>query len=222
AANVNIARLDYEGTNYLNNKMLVLDSRINVDMGQMKFALEKSEITLNDFAFGLDGYMAMPNDDIALDLSFAGRDNSFKSILSLVPGIYTDSFRGLETSGSMDFKGFIKGIYNENTFPSFDVSLVVEDGMFKYPDLPRPVSDVNINLLVSNNTDNLDNTHVNLPAFSLNYDSNPIPGRLLLQNLVTYDKNGQLLGKLNLEEFTSIFPLQDKELRGSLNINATA
>ena len=108
AANVNIARLDYEGTNYLNNKMLVLDSRINVDMGQMKFALEKSEITLNDFAFGLDGYMAMPNDDIAVDLSFAGRDNSFKSILSLVPGIYTDSFRGLETSGSMDFKGFIK------------------------------------------------------------------------------------------------------------------
>lgn len=222
AANVNIARLDYEGTNYLSNKELVLDSRINVDMGQMKFGLEKSDVTLNDFSFGLDGYMAMPTDDIMLDLSFAGADNSFKSILSLVPGIYTDSFSGLETSGSMDFKGFVKGVYNENTFPAFEVGLVVEDGMFKYPDLPRPVSDVNINLLVSNRTDNLDNTQVNLSDFSLSFGSNPITGRLLLKNLVTYDIDGQLLGKLNLEEITSIFPLEGMELKGSLNINATA
>lgn len=221
-ADVNIARLDYEEINYLSNKLLSLDSRINVDMSQMKFALEEAEISLNDFLFGVDGHIAMPAEDIEMDLAFAGRDNSFKSILSLVPGIYTDSFQGLETSGSMDFNGFVRGTYSENTFPSFELGLVVDEGMFKYPDLPRPVSDVNIDLLVSNDTDNLDHTQVNLSDFSLNFGSNPISGRLLLQNLVTYDLDGQLLGKLNLEELTSIFPLEDMELKGSLNINATA
>ena len=221
-ADVNIARLDYEEVNYLSNKKLALDSRINVDMGQMRFAFEKSDVALNDFLFGIDGYVAMPGEDIELDLAFAGRDNSFKNILSLVPGIYTESFGGLETSGTMDFKGFLKGTYNDNTFPAFEISLVVEDGMFKYPDLPRPVSDVNINLLVSNPTDNLDNTQVNVSDFNLNFGSNPITGRLLLKNLVTYDMDGQLLGKLNLEELTSIFPIEGMELRGSLNINATA
>jgi hypothetical protein len=221
-ADVNIARLDYEEVNYLSNKKLALDSRINVDMGQMKFALQETEISLNDFLFGIDGFLAMPAEDIELDLSFAGKDNSFKSILSLVPGIYTESFEGLETSGAMDFNGFVKGTYNESSFPAFEIGLVVEDGMFKYPDLPRPVSDVNINLLVSNPTDNLDNTQVNISDFNLNFGSNPITGRLLLKNLVTYDMDGQLLGKLNLEELTSIFPIEGMELKGSLNLNATA
>lgn len=221
-ADLNIARLDYEEVNYLSNKHLDLDTRINVDLGQMRFALEEADIALNDFLFGMDGYLAMPADDIELDISFAGKDNSFKSILSLVPGIYTESFDGLETSGSMDFNGFVRGTYSENSFPAFEVALVVEEGMFKYPDLPRPVSDVNINLLVNNSTDDLNNTRVNLSAFNLNFGSNPITGRLLLENLVTYDLDGQLLGKLNLEELTSIFPLEGMELRGSLNINATA
>src|SRR5690606_37196305 len=221
-ADVNIARLDYEDVNYLSNKRLDLDSRINVDMGQMKFTFEEADLTLNDFNFGVDGYLAMPSDDIALDLSFAGKDNSFKSILSLVPGIYTDAFKGLETSGTMNFQGFIKGIYSEQAFPSFELGLVVEDGMFKYPDLPRPVSDVNINALVQNSTDNIDNTQVNISEFRLNFGSNPISGRLLLKNLVTYDIDGQLLGKLNLEELTSIFPIEGMELKGTLNINATA
>lgn len=221
-ADVNIARLDYEDVNYLSNKRLDLDSRINVDMGQMKFTFEEADLTLNDFNFGVDGYLAMPSDDIALDLSFAGKDNSFKSILSLVPGIYTDAFKGLETSGTMNFQGFIKGIYSEQAFPSFELGLVVEDGMFKYPDLPRPVSDVNINALVQNSTDNIDNTQVNISEFRLNFGSNPISGRLLLKNLITYDIDGQLLGKLNLEELTSIFPIEGMELKGTLNINATA
>lgn len=221
-ADVNIARMDFENINYLSNKKLALDSRINVDLQQMKFALGETDISLNDFLFGVDGYLAMPSEDMELDLTFAGKNNSFKSVLSLVPGIYTESFDGLETSGSMDFKGFIKGIYNETTFPAFEVGLVVEDGMFKYPDLPRPVSDVNINLLVKNTTDNLDNTQVNISDFNLNFGNNPISGRLLLENLVTYDMDGQLLGKLNLEELTSIFPLEGMELKGSLNINATA
>src|SRR5690606_10362488 len=53
------------------------------------------------------------------------------------------------------------------------------------------------------------------------HDALPI-WRVLLKNMVTYDIDGQLLGKLNLEELTSIFPIEGMELRGSLNINATA
>lgn len=221
-ADVNIARLDYEDVNYLRNKILGLDTRVNVDLEQMRFALEKTEMSLNDFVMDVDGYLAMPSDDIELDFTVEGKDNSFKSLLSLVPGIYTESFKGLEASGSMDFKGSVKGTYNDNSFPAFQLGLVVEDGMFKYPDLPRPVSDVNINLIVSNTTDNLDNTQVNISAFDLNFGSNPLTGRLLLKNLVDYDMDGQLMGKLNLEELTSIFPLEGMELKGSLNINATA
>src|SRR5690606_22174910 len=91
-ADLDIVRVDFEDINYLSNKNLNLDTRINVNLEEMKFELEDAEIGLNDFLFDMDGFMAMPSDDMQFDLEFAGVDNSFKSILSLVPGIYTESF----------------------------------------------------------------------------------------------------------------------------------
>src|SRR5690606_761314 len=104
----------------------------------------------------------------------------------------------------------------------FEMALVVTDGMFQYPDLPKPISDVNLNMLVRNNTDNLDNTQINISEFDLDFGNNPISGRLLVKNLVTYDMEAHLMGKLNLEEITAVFPVEGMDLRGSLNINATA
>jgi hypothetical protein len=221
-ADVRIARIDFEDINYLSNKNLEIDTRINVNLEEMRFGFEEAEVLLNEFLFDIDGFLALPQEDIEMDLVFSGKDNSFKSILSLVPGIYTESFDGINTAGSMDFNGFIKGIYNEKKIPAFEVNLLVEEGMFQYQDMPRPVSDVNITMLVKNETDNLDNTQINISDFNLNFGTNPITGRLLVENLVTYDIEGQLLGKLNLQELTSIFPIEGLDLKGSLNVNATA
>ncbi|GAB2619683.1 AsmA-like C-terminal region-containing protein [Belliella aquatica] len=220
--NALIADVTYEGTNYLRNKSFRGNTNVDVDMENMKFAFSDGEFTVNDFLFDLFGYVALPADDIEFDIEFAGKDNTFKSILSLVPGIYSESFEGIKTSGTMDFKGFFKGIYNDNSFPSFDINLNVVDGMFQYPDLPKPVSNINVAMKVVNTTDNLDLTKVDISAFNMNFGSNPISGRLLLENLVTYDIDGNLVGKLNLEELTSIFPIEGMTLKGMLDVNATA
>jgi hypothetical protein len=217
-----IADVSYEGTNYLKSKRFKGETVLNVDLEQFKFTLGDGSFTLNDFLFDLQGYIALPEDDIEMDLSFEGKNNSFKSVLSLVPGIYTDSFENLRTSGNMDFRGFMKGIYNESSFPTFDISLKVEDGMFQYPDLPRPVSDINVDMQIANATNNLDNTTINIPTFNMNFGSNPISGRFSLANLVDYTMDGALRGKLNLEELTSIFPVEGITLKGILDVDATA
>lgn len=217
-----IAEIAYVGTDYLTNKQFKGETTMNIDMASMKFAFGDGEFALNDFLFDLKGFIAMPSDDIQMDLAFAGKDNTFKSILSLVPGIYTESFVGLKTSGTMDFRGFIKGIYNESSFPAFDFSLNVADGMFQYPDLPLPVNNVNIEFQAKNETKNLDNTIINIPTFNLDFGSNPISGRFFLANLKSYDMDGALKGKLNLEELTSIFPIEGMDLKGLLDINAQA
>jgi len=218
----NIVRMDYEEVNYLSNKVFTADTKIQVDMQQMKFTFGEGQFGINDFLFGVDGFIAMPEENIDFDLIFEGKENTFKSILSLVPGIYTESFDGIKTSGTMDFGGFFKGSYSETQFPSFDIALKVKDGMFQYPDLPRPVKDINVDMSVKNQTSHLDNTQINIPTFNLTFGSNPVSGRLLLENLVTYNVDGQLKGKLNLEELTSIFPLEGMELKGLLDVDATA
>lgn len=217
-----IADVTYEGTSYLSNKIFKGDTEMHIDMNSMKFSFGDGDFALNDFNFDLDGYIAMPEDPITFDLEFKGQDNTFRSILSLLPGMYTENFSNLRTSGTMDFHGFFRGIYDEDRFPAFDIMLQVEDGMFQYPDLPRPVSDIFVDMHVVNETDNLDNTSINIPVFKMNFGNNPVSGRLALANLVTYDIDGALSGKINLEELTSIFPIENLTLRGALDINAVA
>lgn len=217
-----ISNFTYEEINYLQNKAFSGETVLNVDLEKMKFSLGDGNFSVNDFFFDLTGFIALPADDIEFDLAFAGKDNTFKSILSLVPGIYTEDFSSLKTSGTMDFKGFFKGIYNEEKFPSFDIALNIADGMFQYPDLPRPVKNVNLDMQVKNATDNLDNTSINIPAFNLDFGSNPISGRFFLANLMSYEIDGALIGKLNLEEMTSIFPIEGMALKGILDVNAQA
>lgn len=217
-----IADITYEGTSYLTDKSFKGQTNLTIDLANMKFTLGEGDFQLNDFLFDLTGYLAMPTDDIELDVAFAGKDNEFKSILSLVPGIYSESFSSLETSGSMDFQGTMKGIYNDSKFPQFDIGLKVNDGMFQYPDLPRPVKNVNVDMQVKNETDNLDNTSISIPTFQLDFGSNPISGKFYLSDLITYTIDAALNGKLNLEELTSIFPIEGLNLKGNLDVNATA
>ncbi|MEB2773966.1 AsmA-like C-terminal region-containing protein [Algoriphagus sp. D3-2-R+10] len=217
-----IADITYEDISYLSNKSFEGEALLNIDLENMKFTLSESNLQLNDFLFGMNGYLAMPTDDIEMDIAIKGIDNEFKSILSLVPGIYTESFSSLNTSGTMDFAGTIKGIYNDNKIPSFDISLKVADGMFQYPDLPRPVKNVNLDLHLKNETDNIDNTSISIPTFNLDFGNNPISGKLYLSDLVSYTIDAALKGKLDLEELTSIFPIEGIALKGNLDVDATA
>lgn len=217
-----IATITYEDVNYLTNKEFKGETNLNIDMDKMKFTFGEGNFQLNDFLFDLQGFIAMPTDDIEFDLEMQGKNNDFKSILSLVPGIYTESFSSLKTSGTMDFQGMVKGIYNDEKIPSFDISLNVADGMFQYPDLAKPVKDVNLAMQVKNETDNIDNTSITIPDFNLNFGSNPISGRFYLSDLVSYTIDAALKGKLNLEELTSIFPIEGLALKGNLDVNAEA
>jgi hypothetical protein len=217
-----IADISYEGTNYLRNKTFKGSTILNIDLDQMRFAFSDGDFSLNEFLFDLSGFVALPEEGIQFDMEFGGRDNSFKSVLSLVPGMYTEDFRKLNTSGFMDFSGYFKGVYSEDRFPSFDIGLTVNDGFFQYPDLPRPVKDIQVEMRVKNETDAIENTSIQIPTFGMNFGSNPISGRFSLANLVTYDLDGALNGKLNLEELTSIFPIEGMTLKGMLDVNANA
>lgn len=217
-----IVDVTYEKTNYLRNKKFKAETTMNIDMGNMRFAFGDGEFALNDFLFDIDGFVAMPAEAIDMDLRVEGKDNTFRSILSLVPGIYTENFGSLKTSGTMSFLAFAKGAYSDTSIPQFAVNLNVQDGMFQYPDLPKPVSNVNIDMEVSNATGNLDYTRINIPTFNLDFGSNPISGKFLLTDLVNYEMDGQLKGRLDLEELTSIFPIEGMALRGLLDVNAMA
>jgi hypothetical protein len=104
-----------------------------------KYTLKENAIKINDFAMSIEGWLKMNENDFDMDLAFKSPDNSFKSLLSLVPGMYGGNFNNIDTKGDLAFSGFAKGKYSEKQMPAFNLNLVVKDAMFKYPDLPTAV-----------------------------------------------------------------------------------
>ena len=177
-----IAELSYNmgGVGYLTKAKTRFKADIDMDMPNMKFTFKENEFSLNDLALAFDGSVSMPKDDIGMDLKFAAKQTEFKSILSLIPSVYSKDFASVQTKGKLKLDGFAKGTMHsekdstKNTYPSFEVNLGIADAMFKYPSLPKSVNNINIDVHVENKKDYIDATVIDVNKFHLEMAGNPI------------------------------------------------
>ncbi len=209
-------------TPFLTNKRAEVDAVISISEDYSKFTFKENKALLNDFAMSFDGWFKMNPSDYAMEITYKSPANTFKSLLSLVPGMYTQNFKNIETSGDLTFSGFVKGTYSEKQMPAFQLNLGVQNAMFKYPDLPTAVKNIHVDLLVDNKDGIIDNTTINLKKLHLDFGSNPVDGRLLVENLKNYRLDGAINAKLNLAELSQMFPLEGTTLKGLLSMNASA
>ena len=214
--------LVFGGTEYVSNKKLEADVKMNMNLPEMKFTFGDNTAKLNDFAVAFDGYIAMPGEPIEFNINFGGKDNTFKSLLSLVPGMYNEDFEKVETSGELDFNGYYKGILSETSMPGYKVALQVNDARFKYPDLPASVEDINVDMLVEDKDGNPDNLYVHVKAFNMNLGNNPVKGQLELRSLEPMNVFADIDARLNLAELDQILKIQDLDMRGLFALNLKA
>ena len=213
---VNLKTISYDGENYLSNRHFQADMILNMDLDQMKFTFKDNEFKLNEFVMGMDGWFSMPEEGFDMDLNISSSNNSFKSVLSLVPALYATEFDGLVASGSVDFSTTIKGLYSDDRLPAFTVNLDVTDGQFQYPDLPSAVSNVQLKMLVENKGGNIDNTKIDISTFHMELGKNPIDASLRIANLVDYPIDLKASAKINFAEMMQMFPMEGMELKGLL------
>ncbi len=212
----------YDGVEYLSNKKAVVDAVIGISEDYSKFTFKDNSAKLNDFAMSFDGWFKMNDNDYGMDINFKSPENTFKSLLSLVPGMYTKDFDKIETKGDLSFAGFVKGTYSDTQMPAFNLALNVNDAMFKYPDLPTAISNINMDLLVDNKTGVIENTLVDMKKLHLDFGTNPVDARLLIENLKDYKMDGNVKATLNLAELNKMFPMEGLQMKGTYSVNATA
>ncbi|CAN5156099.1 hypothetical protein BH09BAC3_BH09BAC3_16960 [soil metagenome] len=207
---------------FLTNKRAEIDAVISISEDISKFTFKENTAKINDFIVNFDGWFKMNPNDFGMDINFKSPENTFKSLLSLVPGMYTKDFSGIETKGDLVFAGFVKGTYSEEQMPAFNLNLKVDDAMFKYPDLPTAVNNINMDLLIDNKDGIINNTLIDLKKLHLDFGSNPIDARILIENLRDYRMDGNLKAKLNLSELNKMFPMKGLEMKGIYSIDASA
>lgn len=133
----------YGGVNYLTKTKLDLDAEVTIDKF-IKYTLKDNSLKLNELELGFDGWVELAEKSTNIDMNFDSKKTTFKSILSLVPAVYTSDFSTVKTKGELALNGNVKGAVTETELPEFNVNMNITDGYFKYPDLPNSADNINI------------------------------------------------------------------------------
>jgi F0F1-type ATP synthase membrane subunit b/b' len=215
--------VSYDGLAYLSQSVLNGDIDLKVDVSEdLSLSFLDNQLTVNDLTLAFAGEVAMPGDDIALDMTFSSPETDFRSILSLVPGVFTEDFGDIQTAGQLAFDGYVKGVYRDEQLPGFGLNLLVKEGRFQYPDLPKPVENISTELNVDCPDGDLEKLHVLLKQLHADLGSNPIDAQADVKGLERMQIRGKLKADLNLAELTQIFPIEGTVLRGMLKVDADA
>jgi hypothetical protein len=210
-----------DGIRYVKKASLGLDINIDANLQDHIFILKENEIAFNELSLGFDGNFAMPNErDITMDMRFATNETSFKSILSMVPAVYLTGFEDVQTDGTFEFNGTVNGIMNDRETPSAEINLAVDNAMFKYPDLPKSVNNINIDVAVNYDGRQNDNTTVDVNKFHLEIADNPVDIEMHIATPMSdMQVNGLFKSELQLASLADALPMEDTKLDGSIITN---
>lgn len=222
AGSVKGVTINYGGTEYMTDKSLDLDLVMSMDLPNSTYTFKENEFAINQFPLHLDGSFQMFEDAYAMDISFDSPASEFKKILSLVPGVYTESFSDIKASGEAGFKGRIFGRYSDNEMPAFNMALDVSNGQFQYPDLAESINDVQLHLAVDNKDGVIENTLVDLKQMHIKFGQNPFDAQLQVKNLKDFPIKASLKAKLNLADISKMIPMEGLSMAGTLQIDARA
>lgn len=203
------------GVGYLTKAKTRFKADLDMDMPNMKFTFKENELGLNDLGLSFDGFVSMPKEDIGMDLKFAAKQTEFKSILSLIPSVYSKDFASVQTKGSLKLNGKAAGTMHtskdgkSDTYPSFEINLAILDAMFKYPSLPKSVNNINIDVHVENKKDFLDATVIDVNKFHLEMAGNPIDMWAHVKTPISDpDLAAEVKGIINLASVKEFVPLE--------------
>lgn len=211
------ARFVQDGIPYLTNAKADLDAAIQIDNKTNTYRFKTNDIQLNALKLSADGFVQLLDaETFKMDFRFSSPANDFKHILSMVPALYTKDFAGMKASGEASFNGSVKGVYSPQEIPAYDIKLLVKNGSFRYPDLPKPVKNINLSLHLLNTDGKPDNSIIDITNGHLEFDNEPFDFNFTYKNPLTIQYiDAGAKGKLNLSQLSQFIKLPEgTQLKG--------
>jgi len=207
---------NFDDIDYMSDKKIEADVTLNMNLLESKYTFLDNEFKINDFGFIVDGFVAMPQEAIDMDLNLKSDKNSFKSLISLIPGVYVEGYENIEATGNFQFDGNISGTYNDSTgqMPGYNINLMVDQGYIKYPEYPIPVEDIIINTTIKNETGQMQDGTVEVSKFSMNIDGKSFVANMWLKNFDNMQWKLSADGAIDLTTIMAMVDMPDMTLQG--------
>jgi vacuolar-type H+-ATPase subunit H len=211
----------FDGVTYINEARTDILADLGMDMKNMKFTIGGNEIKLNELLLGAEGWVAMPGENIDMDIRFKALKTDFRHLLSMVPLEFAKDVAGVNATGKMALDGYVAGTYNESSMPGIGLNVLVENGQFKYPDLPKSVDNIQMDLKVKADMNVMDNTTIDLDKFHFEMAQNPVDMRLKLRTPESDpDIDFACKAMLDLDNIREYIPVAEKDkVHGKINMD---
>ncbi len=207
------------GTNYLNKNSIALDALIGIDLKESKYSFLKNEALINQLPLVFNGFVKLNDDNQEVNVNFKTLSSEFKNFLAVVPEKYSKSIDNVKTTGKFTIEGNLNGIVDETHIPKFSIKLNSDNASFKYPDLPKSVTNIFINAAIDNVTGLVEDTAVDIKKLAFAIDQDKFSLTSKITDLMGNTKvKAHLIGKMNLANISKAYPVPtDLNLKGLLN-----
>lgn len=210
--------LIYDGTTYLNRWKINQVGKIDVNLVNNKYALPKNTLTINGLDADLTGFIQLNNDDMIFDLDIHSKTPDLNKFLTLIPAIYTSDFGTMQTKGGGTLNAQFRGVYSKTSFPAYDIAMQVNQGYFKYAELPLPMEDIDLNLHVYSKDGNINQTVIDISKMHFKMGNDPFDLKLHMQDIFgNILLNMGIQGKIDLGNITKIVPLEGTQISGQID-----
>jgi uncharacterized protein involved in outer membrane biogenesis len=161
------------------------------------------------------GEIDWAGDGTALDLKLASKKGlPIKALISAIPNAYAADFKGLAAGGTFSLAATIQGELGpgDEDIPSFSATANIQNGAFKYPDLPLGVTDLVLDASVKHPGGNLDRMRIDVPKYGFAAGKSQAKGRVTVTRPISQPRIALILdGRFDLAEISKAYPIPDVE-----------
>ncbi len=215
-----LVSFEMDSINYLNKNKIKLDALIGVDLKESKYSFLKNEALINQLPLVFDGFVKLNDDETQeVNISFKTPSSDFKNFLAVIPEEYSKNIENVTTTGDFVVEGKFSGIVDETHIPKFNININSNNASFKYPDLPKSVSNIHIDTKINNTTGIVDDTYVDIDKLSFMIDQDKFNMTANVKELTGNTKvKAHIDGKMNLANVSKAYPVPaDLNLKGLLS-----
>ncbi|MBT8300680.1 MAG: AsmA family protein, partial [Maribacter sp.] len=219
-----LVTFELDSTNYLNKNKVKLDALIGIDLKEDKYTFLKNKAMVNQLPLVFDGFVKVNEDNQEVDINFKTPSSDFRNFLALIPEAYSKNIENVKTTGECKVEGEFKGLVDEEHIPKFKIDVKSDNASFKYPDLPKTVQNIYLDLQVTNVTGISEDTYIDIKKASFIIDKDKFNLTSKITELFGNTRvNAHLDGALNLANLSKAYPISpDTDLSGILIADITS
>lgn len=149
----------FKGEVYAEDRHITFRSNMAVDLANKHFVFRDSHVSLNEYAFTMEGTVDMP-DSIGMDLNIKTETWQIKPFLTVVPAQFTKSLEDIDIDGKIQADVNLSGYLSGTSFPLITAHALVSEGAVAYKPMPYVFGDLTADVVLNMNLCEGQKTHV--------------------------------------------------------------